>query len=218
MLAAPHTSTLGANNQGSSMSTNFSELPKDLPRPVDDGAASHLEGMRLPKVSLLASNGANVDLAALPGCVVIYIYPMTGRPGVPLPDGWDGIPGARGCTPQSCSFRDHHSELKALNTSVFGLSTQTTEYQREARDRLHLPFELLSDSGHRLKQLLRLPTFAVAGMELYKRMALIVENGLSRKVFYPVFPPDQNANDVLAWLRQNAQQGAAGDAPKAARP
>lgn len=200
------------------MSTNLSELPKDLPRPVDDGAASHLEGMKLPKVSLAATNGSNVDLAELPGRVVIYIYPMTGRPGVPLPDGWDGIPGARGCTPQSCSFRDHHSELKALNTSVFGLSTQTTEYQREARDRLHLPFELLSDTGHRLKQLLRLPTFAVAGMELYKRLSLIVENGLVRKVFYPVFPPDQNANDVLAWLRQNAQLGAAGDAPRSARP
>jgi peroxiredoxin len=113
------------------------------------------------------------------------------------------------------SDRDHHSELKALNTSVFGLSTQT---QREAHDRLHLPFELLSDNRHRLKQLLRLPTFAVADMELHKRLALIVENGLIRKVFYPVFPPDQNANDVLAWLRQNAQQSAAGDASKAARP
>ncbi|MFO7541335.1 MAG: peroxiredoxin [Thiobacillus sp.] len=200
------------------MSTNLSELPKDLPRPVDDGAASHLEGMRLPKVLLPATNGSSVDLAALTGRVVIYIYPMTGRSGVSLPDGWDGIPGARGCTPQSCSFRDHHSDLKALNTTVFGLSTQTTEYQREARDRLHLPFELLSDTGHRLKLLLRLPTFAVAGMELYKRLALIADNGLIRKVFYPVFPPDQNANDVLAWLRQNAQLGAAGDAPRAARP
>jgi peroxiredoxin len=200
------------------MSTNFSELPKDLPRPIDDGAASHLKDMRLPKVLLPATNGSNVDLAALGGRVVMYIYPMTGRPGVPLPDGWDGIPGARGCTPQSCSFRDHHADLKALNTSVFGLSTQTTEYQKEARDRLHLPFELLSDTGHRLKELLHLPTFVVAGMELYKRLTLIAENGLVRKVFYPVFPPDQNANDVLAWLRQNAQPCAAGDAPKAARP
>lgn len=199
------------------MSTNLSELPKDLPRPVDDGAASHLPGMTLPKVALAATNGATVDLSAIPGRFVLYVYPMTGRPGVPLPDGWDGIPGARGCTPQSCSFRDHYAELKSLNASVFGLSAQTTDYQREARDRLHLPFELLSDSGHRLKQLLRLPTFNVADMELYKRLALIVENGQIKKVFYPVFPPDQNAADVLAWLRQNAQPGAAGDAPKATR-
>jgi peroxiredoxin len=145
------------------------------------------------------------------------VYPMTGRPDVPLPDGWDGIPGARGCTPQSCTFRDHYSELRSLNTSVLGLSVQTTDYQKEARDRLHLPFELLSDSEHRLKQLLRLPTFKVAGMELYRRLALIVQDGQIQKVFYPVFPPDQNAPDVLAWLRQNAQLGAAEDASKAAR-
>ena len=200
------------------MNTNFSELPKDLPRPIDDGAASHLQGIKLPNVALAATNGAIVDLGAIPGRFVVYVYPMTGRPGVPLPDGWDGIPGARGCTPQSCAFRDHYSELKSLNALVFGLSTQTTDYQKEAKDRLHLPFELLSDSGHRLKQLLGLPTFDVAGMELYKRLALIVENGRIQKVFYPVFPPDQNAADVVAWLRQNAQLGAAGDAPKAARP
>jgi peroxiredoxin len=200
------------------MSTNFFELPKDLPRPVDDGAASHLEGMTLPKIRLAATNGVSVDLAGIQGRVVIYIYPMTGRPGVALPDGWDGIPGARGCTPQSCAFRDHHSELKSLETSVFGLSAQTTDYQKEARDRLHLPFELLSDSELRLKQALGLPTFEVAGIELYKRLTLIAESGRIQKVFYPVFPPDRNADDVLAWLRQNAQQGAAGDAPQAARP
>lgn len=199
------------------MTTDFSELPKDLPRPIDDGAANHLQGMSLPTTALPATNGAIIDLAAIPGRFVIYIYPMTGRPGVPLPDGWDSIPGARGCTPQSCSFRDHFSELNALNTSVFGLSTQTTDYQKEARDRLHLPFELLSDSGLTLKKLLRLPTFTVAGMELYKRLTLIIENGRIQKVFYPVFPADQNAEDVLAWLR-NAQQSAAEDAPKAAHP
>ena len=149
------------------MITNFTELPKDLPRPQDDGAASHLQGMALPKISLTATNGAKIDLAGIRGWVVIYVYPMTGRPGVPLPDGWDGIPGARGCTPQSCAFRDHYSELQSLNAAVFGLSTQTTEYQKEAHDRLHLPFEMLSDSERRLKQLLRLPTFAVAGTELY---------------------------------------------------
>jgi peroxiredoxin len=184
------------------MSTNFFELPKDLPRPVDDGAASHLEGMTLPNILLPATNGVSLDLAGIQGRVVIYIYPMTGRPGVPLPDGWDRIPGARGCTPQSCAFRDHYSELKSLKTSVVGLSAQTTDYQKEARDRLHLPFELLSDSELRLKQALGLPTFKVAGMELYKRLTLIAENGRIQKVFYPVFPPDRNADEVLAWLRR----------------
>ncbi len=189
------------------VSTSLSELPKDLPRPVDDGAASHLEGMALPKVTFPATDGASVDLSRIRGRVVIYVYPMTGRPGVPLPDRWEQIPGARGCTPQSCAFRDHYSELESLNTAVFGLSTQSTDYQREARDRLHLPFQLLSDGDLRLKQLLRLPTFVVAGMELYKRTTLIAEDGRIRKVFYPVFPPDRNADDVVAWLREYARQG-----------
>jgi len=184
------------------MSTNLSALPKDLPRPVDDGAASHLAGMSLPQLMLPSTNGENIDLAAIAGRFVIYIYPMTGRPGMPLPEGWDSIPGARGCTPQACSFRDHYAELKTLNTSIFGLSAQSPEYQKEARDRLQLPFELLSDNGLRLKQLLRLPTFTVAGKELYKRITLIVDSGRIRKVFYPVFPPDLNAENVLAWLRQ----------------
>ena len=185
------------------MSTNLSELPKDLPRPIDDGGASHLKGMALPQLALPATDGASVDLSRLPGRVVIYVYPMTGRPGIALPDRWDEIPGARGCTPQSCAFRDHYAELESLNTAVFGLSTQGSDYQREARDRLHLPFQLLSDSGLRLKQLLRLPTFVVAGMELYARITLIAEDGRIRKVFYPVFPPDRNAGDVLEWLKEN---------------
>lgn len=186
------------------MSTNFSDLPKNLPRPIDDGAAAHLQGMSLPALALPSTSGEYRDIAAVGGRLVIYIYPMTGRPGVALPDGWDGIPGARGCTPQSCGFRDHHAELKAQGATVFGLSTQPTAYQQEVHDRLHLPFELLSDSELRLKQLLRLPTFSVAGMELYKRLTLVVENGRIRKVFYPVFPPDQSADDVLAWLRLEA--------------
>lgn len=200
------------------MSKNFLELPKDLPRPVDDGAASHLHGMDFPGLALPATNGANVDLATIPGRLVIYIYPMTGRPGVPLPDGWDSIPGARGCTPQSCNYRDHYAELQSLNTSVFGLSTQVSDYQKEARDRLRLPFELLSDSGLRLQQMLGLPTFTVAGNELYKRLTLVVENGRIQKVFYPVFPPDRSADEVLAWIRFSARLDAEGDAPKSARP
>src|SRR5580693_2472282 len=141
-------------------------LPADLPVPEDDGAARHLAGMQLPEVALQATDGAQVDLAALAGRTVVYIYPRTGRPGVALPDGWDAIPGARGCTPQSCSFRDHYAELQVLHTGVFGLSAQETAYQKEAHDRLHLPFELLSDGGLLLKERLRLPTFSAGGMEL----------------------------------------------------
>ena len=185
------------------MTPNFTHLPKDLPVPVDDGAASHLEGSLLPGLALDSTDGASVDLARLSGRWVIYIYPMTGRPDVHLPEGWDAIPGARGCTPQSCSFRDHYAELQALNAGVFGLSVQTSDYQREARDRLHLPFQTLSDTGLRLKTTLRLPTFEVAGMELYKRLTLITCDWRIEKTFYPVFPSDRNADDVLAWLRVN---------------
>lgn len=178
-------------------------LPTDLPAPVDDGAADHLPGATLPDVTLAATDGQPVALAALRGRHVLYIYPMTGRPGVALPDGWDAIPGARGCTPQSCAFRDHAAALKALNTLVFGLSTQSSAYQREACDRLHLPFELLSDEALQLKRALRLPTFTAGGMELYKRLTLIVEDARIAKVFYPVFPPDRNAGDVVAWLQNH---------------
>jgi len=189
------------------MSTNFSQLPEDLPVPIDDGAAAHLEGSRLPDVALPATDGTSVRLAGLDGRWVLYIYPMTGRPGVPSPDGWNEIPGARGCTPQSCGFRDHHAELQALGVGVFGLSAQSTEDQREARDRLVLPFQLLSDDMLQLKMLLRLPTFTVSGMELYKRMAMVIDAGRITKVFYPVFPPDRNADEVLAWLRTHPLQG-----------
>jgi peroxiredoxin len=177
-------------------------LPDDLPVPQDDGAARHLVGMRLPAIALPATDGAKVDLAALAGRTVVYVYPRTGRPGVVLPEGWDGIPGARGCTPQSCSFRDHFAELKALGVAhLFGLSTQDTDYQREAAERLHLPFAILSDAGLQLTNALRLPTFAVAGMTLLKRMVWVIDDGVIAKVFYPVFPPDESAAVVVAWLR-----------------
>ncbi|HEX7387230.1 MAG TPA: peroxiredoxin [Castellaniella sp.] len=177
-------------------------LPNDLPKPMDDGAADHFQGMALPAIVLPGTDDRHINLSALKGTWVIYIYPMTGRPGVPLPAGWDDIPGARGCTPQSCSFRDHHAELRDLGCGVFGLSTQATDYQREARDRLHLPFELLSDAGLLMKRHLRLPTFKAGGMELYKRLTLVLRDGHIVKVFYPVFPSDRNVDDVLAWLRQ----------------
>jgi peroxiredoxin len=180
-------------------------LPADLPAPQDDGAARHLTGMRLPSLMLNATDGAQVDLSKLAGRAVVYIYPRTGVPGQPLPDGWNQIPGARGCTPQSCGFRDHFGELKRLGVShVFGLSTQDTAYQREAVERLHLPFPVLSDERLELARAIKLPTFTTAGMTLLKRMALVIDDGVIAKVFYPVFPPDKNAEEVVAWLRSGA--------------
>ena len=177
------------------------ELPKDLPAPQDDGACAHLAGMSLPPIGLPSTGGRVVDLSRLAGVVVVYAYPRTGRPDQALPTGWNAIPGARGCTPQSCAFRDHFEELKRAGAAqVYGLSTQDTAYQREAVERLHLPFELLSDAGLELAQALRLPTFEVDGMRLIKRLTLILRDGTIEKVFYPVFPPDRNASNVLAWL------------------
>jgi peroxiredoxin len=172
-----------------------------IPRPADDGAANHLVGMKVPSVPLPATNGTTIDLSSLHGLVVVYAYPRTGIPGVDNPPGWDLIPGARGCTPQSCSFRDHFAELKALGVDhVFGLSTQDIPYQREAAERLHLPFPILSDEHLALTQALRLPTFQTSGMTLLKRLALVIKDGKIEHVFYPVFPPDRNASEVIAWL------------------
>jgi peroxiredoxin len=172
-----------------------------IPKPTDDGAASHLVGMRLPSIPLPATDGTTVDLYSLPSRVVVYAYPRTGTPGIENPAGWDLIPGARGCTPQSCSFRDHFAELKALGINrLFGLSSQDTAYQREAADRLQLPFPILSDEHLSLTGALRLPTFQTSGMTLLKRLTLVIHDGKIEHVFYPVFPPDRNASDVLAWL------------------
>ena len=177
-----------------------------IPEPTDDGAARHLIGTRIPSFPLPATDGTTVDLSSLPGRVVVYAYPRTGTPGVENPDGWDLIPGARGCTPQLCSFRDHYAELKALRVNrLFGLSTQDTAYQREAVDRLHLPFPILSDEHLRLTGAMRLPTFETSGMTLLKRLTLVISDGRIEHVFYPVFPPDQNASEVLAWLAAKAQ-------------
>jgi len=182
-------------------SDNLYELPKNLPVPQDDGACDHLTGMRLPPIGLSSTRGRTVDLSGLRGTTVIYIYPRTGRPDREVPTGWNEIPGARGCTPQSCAFRDHYEELqRAGATHVYGLSTQDTAYQREAVERLHLPFELLSDKKLTFARALKLPTFEVDGMKLIKRMTLIAHEAAIAKVFYPVFPPDRNAADVLAWL------------------
>ena len=173
--------------------------------PADDGAAAHLVGMTLPPLGLVATNDTSVTLAALPGRSVVFAYPRTGEPGkISLVDDWDMIPGARGCTPQTCAFRDLFADLKAAGAGhVFGLSTQSNVYQTEMASRLHLPFPVLSDEKLALTRALNLPTMDVAGLTLIKRLALIVDDARISHVFYPVFPPDRNAGDVLAWLKEN---------------
>src|SRR5882724_8428395 len=176
-----------------------------IPAPDDDGATAHLVGMTIPPLSLLATDDTSVALAALRGRTVVFAYPRTGEPGkIALVDDWDMIPGASGCTPQTCAFRDLLAELKAAGAAhVFGLSTQSNAYQAEMAARLHLPFPVLSDENLALTRALDLPTMQVAGLTLIKRLALIIDNARVTHVFYPVFPPDKNAGDVLAWLRQN---------------
>jgi len=186
------------------MAQTFYEVDwSTLPVPEDDGATAHLEGLALPSVPLASTGGGTVDLAALSGLTIVYVYPKTGRPGTEMPEGWDMIPGARGCTPQSCAFRDHHAELTALGTAqLFGLSSQTTEYQAEAKARMHLPFELLSDAALAFTEALGLPTFEAGGERLIRRMSLAIEAGRIVDVIYPVFPPDRNAALVLDWLKR----------------
>jgi peroxiredoxin len=179
-------------------------LPPGIPAPQDDGAARHLTGARLPDLTLPATSGAPVNLSKLKGRTVVYVYPRTGVPGVDTLPGWDDIPGARGCTPQSCSFRDHFGELRRLGVAqLYGLSTQDTAYQREAATRLHLPFAILSDDKRALSKAMKLPTFTTSGMTLLKRMAWVIDDGTITHVFYPVFPPDKSAADVIAWLQAN---------------
>jgi peroxiredoxin len=174
-----------------------------IPAPIDDGATRHLLGARMASVPLQATNGEIVELSSLRDRTIVCAYPRTGRPGVENPDGWDMIPGARGCTPQTCSFRDHFAELKALGVhNLFGLSTQSPDYQREAVDRLHLPFAILSDEQLTLTRAMNLPTFETSEMTLLKRFTLVIDDGKVEHVFYPVFPPDRSAADVIEWLRR----------------
>lgn len=197
-----------SSNQPDLLAVDWSRIPA----PVDDGAAAHLTGMQLPDVALTATNGESIVLARLTGRTVVFAYPRTGVPGEPSPvANWDQIPGARGCTPQSCAFRNLHRELTEAGAArVLGLSAQATDYQREVRDRLHLPFELLSDEDLAMTRAARLPSMEVAGMTLIRRLALVIDDGRVAKVFYPVFPPDRNAGDVLAWLRAHFAQSRAG--------
>lgn len=183
------------------MTRGLESLPDDLPVPRDDGACTHLVGMSLPAMALPSTGGAPVELAACGGpWVVVYVYPRTGVPGMPSPEGWDRIPGAKGCTPQSCAFRDQHDDLAALGAEVFGLSSQDSDFQREMAERLHLPFQVLSDHELQFARALRLPTFEIEGMVLIKRLTLIAREGIIEQVFYPVFPPDGNAQQVADWL------------------
>jgi len=182
----------------------FYNLPADLPVPKDDGAAKHLVGMPVPPVTLASTANRRVNLAQQAReRTVIYCYPRTGAPGQPVPKGWDEIPGARGCTPESCGFRDRYQRLRVLHAQVFGLSTQTTTYQQEMVQRLHLPFEVLSDADFAFTKALRLPTFDFEGVTLLKRLTLILSQGKIEKVFYSVFPPDKAAEEVIAWLTRN---------------
>jgi peroxiredoxin len=181
---------------------NIYELPNDLPIPLDDGACNHLSGMRLPSVPLMSTADRMVDVAKISGRTVVYCYPRTGRPDQEPPQGWDQIPGARGCTPQSCAFRDHYQELRSFGAAVFGLSTQDTDYQKEAVKRLHLPFPLLSDERLLFTEALKLPTFKVESVTLIRRLTLVVRDGFVERVFYPVFPPDKNADEVIDWLHK----------------
>jgi peroxiredoxin len=181
--------------------TNLNQLPIDLPIPQDDGSTNHLKGMKLPNISLNATNGKTVNLGEIKGKLVIYCYPMTGQPNVALPDGWDQIPGARGCTPQSCSFRDHYQELQALGSELVGLSVQSTEYQKEMADRLHLPFPVVSDVNYQFQKALNMPTFVAAGMTLLKRVTLIANNGVIEAVHYPIFPSDSDPAWVIDYLK-----------------
>jgi peroxiredoxin len=212
MVLVPCGTTLGncaniveAQDRGSRVS-DYQTLPAGLPAPVDDGAAAHLPGRAMPPLSLPSTDGREIALSELgPGRTVLYVYPRTGQPGAALPDGWDEIPGARGCTPEACGFRDHHAELLAAGAGgVYGLSSQDTGYQREVVERLHLPFPMISDEKLRLAGELGLPTFTIGGMTLYRRLTMIVAHGRIEHVFYPIFPPDEHAQQVVDWLRHSS--------------
>ncbi|WP_344528896.1 MerR family DNA-binding transcriptional regulator [Streptomyces albiaxialis] len=192
-------------DEESAMTDDLTQLPPDLPVPEDDGAARHLPGLAVPRAELASTAGGTVRTDALgPGRTVLYFFPLIGTPDQDLPEGWNSIPGARGCTPETCGFRDHHAELREAGAErVFGISVQSEGYLRGIVDRLRLPFVLLSDPGPVLADGLRLPTFEAAGKRLFSRLTLIVRDGVIEHVFYPVFPPDAHAQQVLEWLRAN---------------
>ena len=179
-------------------------IPSDLPVPIDDGASKHLEGKNLPNIELPSTNGMLVNCSQIQGWLVIFCFPMTGRPGRILPDGWIDTPGAAGCTPQNCSFRDNYEVLRDMSVTLLGLSTQPREYQAEVVSRLHLPYKLVSDASYQFSESLGLPMLFIENLRLTKRITLIAKDGLIKKCFYPVFPPDKNVDDVIEWLSNNS--------------
>lgn len=179
---------------------DLSLLPKNLPKPTDDGSCNHLQGMSIPSLSLKTTSGRVIDLYKEKGFIVIFFYPMTGSPDAPPLNGWNEIPGARGCTPQTCAYRDNYEELSELGVKVFGASSQSIDQQKEAAGRLKLPFELINDSAFELTESLNLPTFDYQGIKLIRRLTLVVVDGVICKVFYPVFPPDKNVDKVISWF------------------
>jgi len=202
LLGLPLAAFVGGRAFAQSQQPDFNKLPANLPVPKDDGAARHLAGMTLPDIALRSTKNRLVNLSKLTAPrIVVYAYPRTGQPGQPVPPGWDDIPGARGCTPETCGFRDHHEDLARLHADVYGLSTQDTAYQQEMVKRLAVPFEVLSDEHLQLTSALRLPTFTFDGATLLKRLTFVARAGRIEHVFYPVFPPDTHAQQVIAWLR-----------------
>lgn len=186
------------------MRNNFYSLPENLPVPQDDGACAHLEGILLPSLPLRTTANRTIDLAAITKSpTVLFFYPRTGRPDEAAPIGWDEIAGARGCTPQSCGYRDLYSEFQSLGVQVFGVSTQATEFQQELVQRIYLPYEIISDADFNLTNTLKLPTFIFNSIRLLKRAAWFCKDGKIKKVFYPVYPPDKNAETVLNWIKSN---------------
>ena len=208
LVALPFALAMAPFARAAQQTTNLNQLPANLPRPKDDGGARHLKGMAIPDLALPSTANRLVNLSKITAPrTVVYCYPMTGQPGRTLPQGWDDIPGARGCTPETCGFRDHHKDLAKLHAEVFGLSTQDTPYQQEMVKRLEVPFEVLSDEHLAFAHALRLPTFTVEGMTLLKRLTLVVKSGRIEHVFYPVFPPDTHVEEVMAWLKSHPERG-----------
>lgn len=184
---------------------DLNELPQDLPVPVDDGACSHLLGTEIPSIALNSTSGGFIDVSTIKGLAVMFFYPMNGRPDAPPMTGWNDIPGARGCTPQSNSYRDNYLNLKNLAVKTYGISSQPLADQKEAKNRLKLPFELLNDSEFLLTKALNLPTFTYHNSIYIKRLTIIVDNGIIKKTYYPVFPPNENVLDVINWVKHHSR-------------
>ncbi|VAW52529.1 Alkyl hydroperoxide reductase subunit C-like protein [hydrothermal vent metagenome] len=179
------------------------QLPEGLPVPVDDGACNHLEGAPFPSMLITVTPHATYDFSKEKGINIIFFYPMIGHPDSLPMTGWNEIPGARGCTPQALSYKNYFRQITKLGVRLFGASSQALKEQNDAIDRLKLPFELINDSSFLLSNALKLPTFQFNEIKMIKRLTLVVVDGVIKKVFYPVFPPNKNVDDVIVWLKEN---------------